>query len=220
MAQILNAEIKSGEAGYTLLELLVAIAVIALLALPLSRTVSFSLKAWRGAHGDVEAFEEFALVRARLRTWLMAAYFSDPARKAGEVFAPMSGTSSSLNFIAPISPDGRADDLYRVTLRFDQELNTLILSMVPDHFPSSSRAESDLISDLSLAQFSYLTAEGEWLDEWTAIYEMPEAVKITMQSLSGSASELIVPMLVEEWADCAFDSESEVQNCLSGVHSS
>ncbi|WP_417452075.1 PulJ/GspJ family protein [Kordiimonas sp.] len=212
----------TGETGYTLLELLVAVAIIALMAMPLSATFGFSINTWHDVRIDVGQRERIILTRKRLGQWIAASYAADPERIEEMAVAPFSGMNSSLSLISPINPDLRADDLYRLSLTHIPERNVIELAVFYDHASEVEAYRGDLLSDVVRAKFSYLDHAGNWLDRWEEVYVRPVAVRLHLE-IDGNKYEWpdqVIPLLVDEWSDCVVDSESETQNCISGVHSS
>ena len=215
------------DSGYTLLELLVAVAIIALLAVPISGSIALGLDAWTYSHQTADKQEKAFLVQDRLSEIIKRAYPLDNRRTSGVIEYPMIGTASEIEFSAPIHADPDRDALYRVRLSFDE--GVLKMGFVPDFQyleDTVEWSETEVISGVESFQISYLegvdaSSNPIWLDRWGNDFgylSLPLAVRLEVQ-LSDPNIEwqtMTIKTVVEERAFCRYlASERE---CLAGAN--
>ncbi len=203
------------EAGYTLLELTVAVAIISLTTVPIAMSLEFGVTAWRHLHDDISQLEHDVLVRHRVQDWIENAYRSDSTRQEGEIQYPLVGEAQSVSFIAPLNPDPRFDSFYRV--RLEMEGTQLIMRILPDHQsynPDASYEQFHLLSGVDSVEFTYFEQDNDiWMSSWSG-KTLPSAVRVRLSFTDGDRSwpDLIVSPRREQWAPCIFDKVSG--NCI------
>ena len=210
------------EAGYTLLELLVATAILALLSIPVAGSISLGLDSWTKSHQEAEHHERLSLVQKRIGEWLGNSYPLDVSRAALNGEARLVGTKHTLEFSAPVHPDPLQDRLSRVRLRLFE--GKLQMALLPDFSYQQENVEwvwSDLITGLETFSLGYLEgydSEGApiWVDAWEGNAEtidLPLAVRITL-SMEGEALVLVpltVPLQIDQQAYCSYLADETCQ---------
>lgn len=204
----------SKEDGYTLLEMVVATGIIALMAFPLSNAMELGLKTWDRTTTESADIEKLYQTRATLSRWVRSIYPADPRRQTSNPVFSFRGTSDSFEFLSPIHPDAQSNVLYAVRL-FRSENSELLVSSRAD-FKSGDGVTEVWLSGIEELSFGYMSVSGDWVDEWAGSYGLPKAIKINIsfESDALSWSELIVQIPAREWAHCAFDAASG--SCRSG----
>jgi len=213
----------SSEAGFTLLELLVAIALLALVSLPVSLAVGMGVSIWQSTHEVIDDTEYTALVRSSLRKWLEAAYPFDVNRVVGEQTFPMAGSATDIVFSAPVHPDTSINGLYRVNLSWSADSQDVTLKLTVDPGRNvHEEAPQILLTDVTEFEFSYLTSNPDpqltsWGASWQSQYSLPAALRIRLQFADATRkwNDLVVPVQVVDWAHCAFDEVS--RECRTGA---
>lgn len=207
--------------GYTLLELLVALAIMAMISVPLAQSMSFGLRVWGQLHSDVSENEKVLLARRQISEWLSGSYAADPLRLQTGVSYPFSGTAGTVIFLAPISPDPRSDSILRVKLELTAE-GEMVASIAPDHMQTEEEdaRSTQLLSGVKSIEFSFLRDQspgGVWISAWQDQVSPPNAVRLKLEFNDSSQiwPELIVPLGVDEWAHCSFDVVTK--SCFSGA---
>lgn len=211
------------ERGYTLLELLVAIAIMAMASVPLAQSLSTGIRAWTQFH-DVAAYQEKTLlVRERLAEWIRNAYIANPVRASDIPQQPFVGEPDNIRFIAPVAPDSRSDVLLRVHLYLTEEgqLTADVRQDQPQDIGADEQMTSIvLLEAINDVQFDYFLKQGgtgNWQNSWIAdslppqsLYAAPFAVKVRLISDHPGFRwpDLIVPVHTAGWSHCAFDSDS------------
>lgn len=203
--------------GYTLLEVIVATAILAMMAFPLLDSVRTGLYSWHLSQDHVARTEAVHLARRRLAAWIQASYPADPDRVSNDL-PPMDGTRTRLIFLAPTHADTRSNDLQQVSL-FITDDNYLAATLVPDFITKDGNCDSlaenicsqtPLIEGVSGIEFSYrATKDSNWTDEWQDELKLPAAVRMRLTFIDTDQQwpDLIVRTKVQSWAYCSFDSD-------------
>ncbi|UTW58735.1 prepilin-type N-terminal cleavage/methylation domain-containing protein [Kordiimonas sp. SCSIO 12603] len=213
------------EQGFSLLELVVAIALLALISLPLYSGVSYGIRVWSFTHQELEDTERQYLMRAMIARWFERAYPFDVLRAPGDIIYPLEGTLESVSFTAPIHPDSRRDQLSRVTLS-NQE-GQLVLEVSGDHAVYSSDVSSEkvvLFDGVESLNFAYLATDvnsrrnEQWQNSWLENRQLPSAIRLVVSFTDPDVkwSELVVPFKVTERAFCQPDTGETDQRCRDG----
>lgn len=162
--------------GFTLLEVLVAVAVISLLIVSLVQGVHFGLLAW-----DVEArlagkrdgFSTVDDVLRRIVEGTNAGYQDAPA--------PFVGRSNQLQCITALPGTGHGPSLvmlevasgHRLVLRWRPYVHAILLKSAP---PVN---ETELLSGVSQIQLSYWRPDSGWVSTWQSA-ELPTLVRFRL----------------------------------------
>ncbi len=209
--------------GFTLLELLIAVAIMTIVAVPLSQSLSLGLNTWQKLHQEASSAEEVLLLRRQLLKWISHSYPADPLREGDDVEYPFVGQQNSMQFISTLNPNPQSDEYYKVNLATSE--GNFSVTIVPDHGgvedseSENSKLFAVMIENVESVEFRYFqkqTLGGVWLENWQNQLSLPAAVKIRMQAIDNAFlwPELIVPIAVDEWSHCAFDAVT--QACFSG----
>ena len=211
------------DAGFTLLELLVAVALMALIAVPASLAVSMGIDTWKSTNKAVEDAEYIMLVRASLRRWIGSAYPFDVNRVAGEQTFPLNGSENRLVISTPLNSDASVDALYRLSLSWDTDSQNLEFKFAVDLGADlDEQAAQTLLTEIEEFEVSYLSLNSEpflptWEASWQAKYSLPAAVRIKAKFTNPKLrwEELVIPLQVVDWAHCEFDEVS--RECRTGA---
>lgn len=206
----------SPEAGLTLLELLVAMTLMALVAVVLLGGLRFGARVWEQSERHNIGGSEILLVQARLRHQIERAwpYFdtSDPANP----HVAFDGRMDSLSFLAP-SPEEPAPGGYAeiVLIAVVEEGETrLVMRMRHQLAPDGTEPrEETLMEGFADLRFSYFGSPGgerppEWQDEWTHRKRLPDLLRIEGQFVpakGGIWPELVVAPRIDADVGCVYD---------------
>lgn len=171
--------------GFTLLELLVAVTVLALLSAVLGGGVRFGLAAWQAGERRADRIETPASVHALLRRQIEAAY--PLIRRQGEPAVVFDGTRDRLRFITTLPARLGVPGLADVTLF--REGGALRLAWQPLGERVRAAASATLLEGVEDVAFAYYggparTAPPEWRDDWTEAGFLPALVRVSLR-LSG-----------------------------------
>jgi general secretion pathway protein J len=201
------------EAGTTLVELLVVLALMALIALVVGQGLD-TVRRMSPLAGRIDAAAETALVHDHLMRSVGEALADLPLAGA----APFDGTQAAMRFLAPSDPVLEVDGIQRVTLSLAAAPNGL------DLVETRGVARGDLAIDAALpgetrtvllrgiraARFAYadapLEGEGEgepdWRPEWHARGLSPALVRVEVEFLPKD-SRRFAPLLIHPAASTA-----------------
>lgn len=205
------------DAGFTVVDLLIAFVLLSLLSLLLMNALQFGFKSWErnAAHGA--AVEEVLTAQNTLRRYLANSYpmFSADARQGGNIL--FSGDDKSLSFIAD-APSALGGSHARFTLSAAGQgsRTDFVLRVAPElteasDLPSAERAV--LVQDVSSVQFAYFgKRRGEstmrWHGSWARETALPQLVRLRVSFPPGSIRmwpEMIVAPVVGADVSCIYD---------------
>jgi general secretion pathway protein J len=170
-----------GQAGFTLLELLVAMAVLSLLALVMMGSLKFSARVWERTQATADASDAVSSAQAFIRHQLAAAY---PQWQDGGPDRPhvlFDGEAQALSFLAPPPAQFGPGTNLRYTLQRSKSggLEVVWQSQAPEDAPKSTL----LLPNISSVDFDYFgPAFGgslpKWFDSWSNRARLPDLVRI------------------------------------------
>jgi len=176
----------TSRSGLSLFELLVALALLALIATGLAGALGMAVNVWDRSANLVASAEEVAL-RSRLRIWLRNA---TPPTRLTPFPAKFIGSPDGLSFVTlsdtPFSPEAAA---LRVTVTASGRSLSLTAQSIDDEGATISNIEGILAEDIS-PRFSYYapdTDPPDWQDTWENTAHLPALVRI--EAPEGSVPE-------------------------------
>lgn len=165
--------------GLSLLELLIALALLAVISVALATTTSFGVQLLNRTEQLNSANAEIAL-RIRLRSWMERAV--GPELIVGFPTA-FSGTQDQLEFVtlapAPFAPDSAA---LRINIITGTDTLNLKIDEIDDAGTILTSHNRVLATDIHNVSFNYYSADpdvGGWHDTWTNETTLPALVRIT-----------------------------------------
>ena len=216
--------------GFTLIELIAAITLLAVLTTILMGTVRGAERSTSAANEAVERTEQYARTQAFLREHISGVL---PMRWRREVSQPLkfSGKAASLTYFAPVTSQIAEGGVmwWQLAIAKSQQKSQLVLRRQPSDpeekaVPDLSLAEqpivlADNIEALSLSYFDpgydALTNpdSGVWVDAWDENARMPAIIAIRVTETGGKRwPDLYVPVKLSQALGCNFDYQR--QRCL------
>jgi general secretion pathway protein J len=170
--------VKSAEAGFTLVEMLVSLALLALLSVFMVTGLRFSSQV-KSAEARVEVLSQTDGARRHLRQTLAGAQNFTTAFSEQSETLSFIGTASDLTLTAPLDDRVAVGGLYRLTYEMDQQ--NLVLRYHLFRFGEASPPESSIIilENISALALRYLS-NGTWRDSWNDPARAPQAVEINV----------------------------------------
>lgn len=205
-----------GEAGTTLVEMMIALAVLAMLSAGLYQELHIGMRAWNGAEEHAEGADTTVQVRTFLSRELEQAY---PAYSADDPTHPsvfFQGAPDRLSFLAPapasLLDGGQAELSLSVEPR-----NGLLRFGLEAHRPGTGQPARDLLLDrVQSVSFAYFGADRprdtpQWRDSWSGMRGLPRLVRIRLAFPAGDPRrwpDLVVAPRLAADADCVFDPQT------------
>jgi general secretion pathway protein J len=213
-----TAEHEAGnDAGFTLVELLVALALFSLLIIVLFDNVRFGLHAWQRGSVHAEQFERSMMSQDLLRRTIGNLYPMLIA-DGGAPRIDFDGTRDAVSMLAnaPIVADGGGRFRFRFSVERQQDRTDLVMNSEPElggPRASPMTARRVLLSDIDRAEFAYFgetAAERsvQWSDSWTRRSDIPKLVRVRVAFRSGDARvwpELLIAPRILADVNCIYD---------------
>lgn len=191
--------------GFTLLEIIIAVAILATMAMAIYRFVQSNLSAIRASSDAVAADARYE----GLREVLMAQWQSLPPGKGallGDTFELNDRSRDEIRWICGVGPGlmtRYAGGDYVVSLRLQSEKNSDRYDLGFLRKPRNDSAVSDvneswvpLIEDVSSLQIRYFDVRlNTWVERWTDAGTLPRLVKLTVgRGDTSTLWEAIIPL--------------------------
>lgn len=213
---------RRGEAGFTLLELLVSMALLALLTVVLFGALRFGARAWDSGEAHSTGMDEVRLVQGLLQREIEQAYpfwlTTDPLHPTVD----FRGAEDSMDFLAPpprvVVGGGRARIAFERAA--DGRYEQLVMRAEPELSSENATAlEEPLLRNLASIRFSYFGADSVgappvWHANWSDRQTMPLLVRVHVEFPKGDARswpELVVAPRIFADANCVYDPAN--RNC-------
>jgi general secretion pathway protein J len=195
---------ERGEAGFSLIEMLVAISILALVLAMLPGTFTLAHRTWDAtAVLDQRARQDGG--RSFLQARLAEAMPVFEPVGSGAVQLVFAGSAETLTFVAPSANGPQGGGLYRLTLETKPQgsANALVVSVAPfvqkrARDDAATPTEEHILYDgLTGASFRYFGRKDlraptpAWQATWTRRDALPEAVELTIASGNTTRTILI-----------------------------
>lgn len=194
------------QAAFTLVELLVALAIFALLAAFAYRGLDAMLQSREALQQESRKWRDLSLFVARLERDLAAVLDRQATGASGTALAPV---SSSLE--TPVSREGLALTRsgsplqenalaapQRIAYRLREGRVERLAWASVDAAPRDEPAAVPVLADVSQLAFRFLAPRGEWRTQWglpgNAAERPPAAIEVTLQLASGERIVRLVDM--------------------------
>ena len=196
---------RRGERGFTLLELLMALAIVGALVVIAFSGVRIALAAWRQGEDRAEAHQHMRSIVLSLARSVSATYpYSAPRGQAPTPELLFTGTESRLEFVTQAAPYPAsipvAFTAVVVELGTRDERPGLVIRqrVLPNRDPFTEATV--VFNDPSLTElsFSYLDEAGAWQSTWeTEVSKrLPRAIRISVGGTIGGRAQTLLPLTV------------------------
>jgi general secretion pathway protein J len=173
------------DAGFTLLELLVVLTILALLVTLLSGGLRFGSRVWEAGLGSSDELSAMEAAQGLMRRIIAAAPASTGHGEEATVL--FRGASTSMRFVGPAPALAMPEGLYEILLL--QRNGDLVLTW--NAFRSDKGAlstqvgERVLLSGLRDVRFAYRDSKARWTNNWSARDAAPTLVRVSLGFASG-----------------------------------
>jgi|SRR5581483_3948016 len=205
-----------GEAGFTLVEVLVALALFSLLISLLFGNVRFGLRAWRSAGSHEELLGRSMASQDLLRRLIGKAYPMLVSSSGVDPTIDFDGAKESMSFLAdaPVVTGGAGRFRFKLITESKDDRTDLVVNAAPELASSKSSlmaTRSLLLTDIDRVEFSYsdgAKAEAAWRDSWAKQSALPKLVKVRVVFRSGDSRlwpDLVIASNIAADVSCVYD---------------
>jgi general secretion pathway protein J len=210
--------------GFTLIEVLVCLALMSLLATVLAMSLQLGGHAWQRVVESTGNLSDIDRAQGFLRRYLMS--IRPLATAAGEA-ASVSNFNGSAHTVSFFTVTGSAGGIARLEIGLGAEDNSTVeISYRPDDWSSPSKAGSEsreaLIDHVASLSFQYWQqsseTDGHWTDHWEEPAVLPRLIRVDVGFLPKDARRwppLYIEPRIDATANCIFDVVS--RRCRSGT---
>jgi prepilin-type N-terminal cleavage/methylation domain-containing protein len=200
------------ERGYSLIELLVVLALMGFIAIAMSGGIRFGAKVWERTGTQVELLEQTQGAQALLRNLLstVAPRLFAPGNPNEDTFV---GDGARMSFTAPLPPSLGQGGLARfnVTASSENGATALVIAWKPRH-GAPVQSKQLLLRGAGTIAFSYAAVDATgaiaWTDSWAADAGTPGLIRIRADFAQSAAirwPDLIVRARIDRDSSCIFD---------------
>lgn len=178
-------------AGFTLLEILLALALLALVMLGVWGAMASAARITHAADAVMARGENVRTVQQFLRRYVSAAGMQPYVTRAGARARMFEGDATSMRYVAPLPMQSGHAGLYLQTIKLQKGTSggmslELVYQPYTDDTPETANPVTHrLLADLQGGRFQYLAAAAvgkpaAWRDDWQAVNGLPLAVRIRL----------------------------------------
>lgn len=214
-----QASDHEAEAGFTVVELLVALTLLSFLSVALFGTLRFGFTAWTRGGAHAEASEQIAMAQEALRRLIADAYPLFLSADPRNLHIAFDGTSGSLAFLAPtpLAIGGGGGSRFVLSTERHGRGTDLVLAAKPELAEpddATTAIKKTLLADAQAVEFSYLGRRrsdpaAQWHDAWTGETEMPALVRVQVRFAADDPRlwpELMIAPRIGADVGCVYDS--------------
>jgi general secretion pathway protein J len=205
-------------AGFTLVELLVALILLGFISMMLAGTLHFAAAAWHRTDALYATAGDFEVAREELRLRLGDIY---PYWDQTDPTAPrvaFDGAADAATFLAPapLATGGGGFDRYRLAIEGDEGDQSLTLAGAPElGWDSSPASGTPLLEHAARIELAYYGPDDNgdlrWQDNWSARRALPQLIRIRVTLAPDDErrwSDLVVSPHIAEDVSCVYDALS------------
>ena len=208
---------RHAEAGFTLVELLIAMTLLGLLMVVVLGGLRFGARAWERNEAHTTATDDVRQAQTLLRREISRAYpyFIMKQEDLPNRHVDFQGGDDEMSFLAPapavLGGAGRA----RVTFRQADVggRQGLVMSAAPELATGTQPASEVLLQGVKAVSFAYFGSDepggpSSWHDSWKQVKWMPQLIRITAEFEAGDERmwpELLVAPRISVDVSCTYD---------------
>ncbi len=212
----MTVEPPDSEAGFTLVELLVALALFSLLCTLLFGNVRFGMRAWQYGAVHSEQVDHTTVVQGVLRRLIEEAY---PLFLTGDPTHPhvdFNGAQTSLDFLSSAPTAAGVGPQYRFLVAADKVggKTDLVMTSRPELASAGdATTRTVLLADIERIEFFYFGATlsdsaAQWRNEWQQQAAAPQLVRVQawFPARDGRKwSDLLIAPRISADVNCVYD---------------
>jgi len=207
-------KVRRGGHGFTLLEVLLAMALLSIIMVLLFAALATSAKSWNLGEHKIVQVNEKALAYGFFKHYLAAAR---PLVSGASSSIAFQGDGQSLEFVAngPLSAGFNGLQTFNLSQRSSDEGGEIIVTLKPYPLAGEDSGEADIEEQVLLSQVDTFKIEyfdrdeGGWVGQWSEREVLPALVKISIglldqsdwppmiiaMKLAGAGADLTLPAL-------------------------
>lgn len=196
------------QAGYSLVELMVVLALLGLISLAIAGSLRFGARVWERTEQEVAATETARGGHAFLGTLLSHVY---PRAVADGSDAAFDGSAERMTFLTDASSAYGGGGIARVTLSLRKERGAVALMLShQDEEGALSAQDEVLFAGAERVAFAYAEIKDggvAWTDTWTGKTSFPALIRVRVAFPKGAGTwpDLIVRPRIDRAPNCVFD---------------
>ena len=207
----------NGEAGFTLVEVLVALALFSLLTTLLFSNVRLGLRAWQTGSVRNELLVRTAASQDLLRRLIGNAYPMLVGAAGTDPLVDFEGTKDAVSFLsdAPVVTGGAGRFHFKLFPEQRQDQTDLVVSSAPELAnpqDTSMTTKSLLLADVEHVEFAYSVSsekgETTWSSTWGKRSHLPALVRVRVAFRSGDTRlwpDLLIAPRIAADVSCVYD---------------
>jgi general secretion pathway protein J len=176
----------AGEAGFTLVELLVAIALLGILSIALFGSLRFGVSAWGRGTAHADAAAEILSTQNFLHRLLAESYPLFLRNEQGRGYVDFDGGAQSIDFLAsmPMTLGAGGRSRFNLSLqRRNDRSDVRLKSRSELSDPASAPRDKILVADVRLLEISYFGVtrpekSARWHERWAGEPSLPNLVAV------------------------------------------
>ncbi len=202
-------------AGFTLVELLIAVTLLGLLTTVLAGGFRFGLRAWERGQTHGAGVDEVRLVQTALRRELQQAYPFFLTGEAAHARIDFHGKRDSLAFLGPPPQAMITGGLAKISILAETRGGKLrlLLEVQPELADGAAQKRDILIDNLRSVAFAYYGTQRtgdlpEWHDQWEDAARPPQLVRLEIAFSDGDTRtwpDFVVAPRISVDVACVFD---------------
>lgn len=196
--------------GFTLLELLIALALMGLLSVLLYSAFNVGVRQWESAEMRFSRIETNLAGRRALQQLLGEAYPRYVSTPEGRGSVAFDGTAETLTFLSLLPAALGSGEFAEMTLAVKDSYLALAWSLPDSDVQHQSRILGDKMQAVEFAYFGRLSGEQvhTWHSTWKEQTHLPQLVRMRWsgaESLSSEGGEIIVRPRIDVDVACVYD---------------
>jgi len=174
--------VKQRDLGFTLLEVLIAMALFGLMLSLVFSTLHMAARAWEAGEPRAAALTDRMVVERFLREQLGTAM----PWSGKEDLAPLEGEAHTLSFTTFLPFQAGVKGPQRITISHHQDRVEIDIEPVWGEMPESEKGlrHLQLLDHVKELQFRYFTNDS-WRENWTLQDDLPDLVAMTLTTKGG-----------------------------------